>query len=653
MKLSAKMAWGFGSLVVVAGVLGVVSWFGVSSISATVAVDKHGNECLESLNRCAALRRDFTANGFKKAEGETQDAAEKWTDAFGTLRTQLEGLSAAADLTAENRESVHGVLAKTDDYKKAFGQQMEARKSKDDARAAWTKLGGAVTEEIDTTLKNVINPARQTAEQSKNVDDILRWSRVADSLNQQVIQTFLLLRVNGVYLIATNADEQWERFQKQVQTTKQGLGSWTELAKGESQLEAVAARLKQYFTEYETAAEQYHSGILAERSADQAMASTAKEIVAGMGALRTALQQRLDSNTTRIRTLSVAVTVGAMFLGVVMAIMITRSITKPINRIIAGLNEGADQVNDAAGQVSSASQQLAEGASEQASSLEETSSALEQMAAMTRTNAENAKQANGLSVQARTAADAGDKTMQRLNQAMTAINDSSGKISKIIKVIEEIAFQTNLLALNAAVEAARAGEHGKGFAVVADEVRNLAQRAAQAARETTALIEDSVSKAKEGTDVAAEVGKALGTIVGDVTKVTELINGIAQASQEQAQGVEQVNTAVSQMDKVTQQNAAGAEESASAAEELSAQAQCVKGMVNELVVLVEGKEREETTASRPTAPTKSANKSPKPKVLATVSKASPSKPSPNPGPDHDAKSGSDDFMSLDTNLSDF
>ncbi len=272
----------------------------------------------------------------------------------------------------------------------------------------------------------------------------------------------------------------------------------------------------------------------------------------------------------------------------ILGTIITRSITKPVNRIIAGLNEGADQVNDAAGQVSSASQQLAEGASEQASSLEETSSALEQMAAMTRTNSENAKQANELADQARTAAQTGDKTMGQLNGAMTAINESSGKISKIIKVIEEIAFQTNLLALNAAVEAARAGEHGKGFAVVADEVRNLAMRAAEAARETTGLIEDSTNRAKEGTDVAGEVGKALGTIVADVTKVADLVSGITKASEEQAQGVDQVNTAVSQMDKVTQQNASGAEESASAAEELSAQSLAVKGMVDELAAVISG-----------------------------------------------------------------
>jgi len=311
---------------------------------------------------------------------------------------------------------------------------------------------------------------------------------------------------------------------------------------------------------------------------------------------------------------------GAIGLGLILTFAaLARAIVRPINRIIAGLNEGSDQVNDAAAQVAAASQQLAEGASEQASSLEETSSALEEMAAMTRTNAENARQANELSDQAKTAAQDGDQTMTQLNSAMAGINESSGKISKIIKVIEEIAFQTNLLALNAAVEAARAGEHGKGFAVVADEVRNLAQRAAQASREVTGLIEDSVGRAREGTTVASEVAKSLGAIVADVAKVADLVNGITRASQEQAQGVDQVNMAVSQMNKVTQQNAAGAEESASAAQELSAQAATVKGMVDELAGVIGGAKAQAAAQARAATRTRKT-------VVNRLSATSPSQP---------------------------
>jgi methyl-accepting chemotaxis protein len=278
----------------------------------------------------------------------------------------------------------------------------------------------------------------------------------------------------------------------------------------------------------------------------------------------------------------------ACILAVVIATVSGRGIVRVLREIIASLSAGAEQVNEAADQVSAASQQVAEGAGEQASSLEETSSALEQMSAQTRQNAENARKANELAAQAHHNAEGGDRTMVQLTQAIAAINDSAGQISKIIRVIQEIAFQTNLLALNAAVEAARAGEHGKGFAVVAEEVRNLALRSAQAARDTTSLIENSVASAKEGSKVTGTAAQALQAIVKDVAQVASLLEGISRATQEQAQGVQQVNTAVAQMDRVTQSNAAGAEQSASAAEELSAQSTTLRQMVTRLTAVVTG-----------------------------------------------------------------
>ncbi len=257
-----------------------------------------------------------------------------------------------------------------------------------------------------------------------------------------------------------------------------------------------------------------------------------------------------------------------------------------INKVIANLDEALIQVAEATEQVSSGSQQisagsqsLAQGANEQASSLEEVSSSLEEMSSMTKQNAENANQANNLAAEANGNAAQGTEAMKRMSGSINRIKESSDQTAKIVKTIDEIAMQTNLLALNAAVEAARAGEAGRGFAVVAEEVRNLAQRSAEAAKNTADMIQESVKNAEEGVTISMEVSKSFESIAASVKKVNEIIAEIAAASQEQSQGIEQVNTAVAQMDKVTQQNAANSEESASAAEEMSSQAEELQSMV--------------------------------------------------------------------------
>ncbi len=241
---------------------------------------------------------------------------------------------------------------------------------------------------------------------------------------------------------------------------------------------------------------------------------------------------------------------------------------------------GADQIASAAGQIGTGAQSLAQGTSEQASSLEEVSSSLQEMNAMTRQNAANAKEARGIAEATKTSAENGVNSMGRLSAAMDLIKKSSDDTAKIIKTIDEIAFQTNLLALNAAVEAARAGEAGKGFAVVAEEVRNLAMRSAEAAKNTADMIEGSVKNAENGVTINQEVMKNLEEINGHAKRVSEVMAEIAAASDQQSQGVGQVNTAMEQMNQLTQQNAANSEESASASEELSAQAQEMKAMVN-------------------------------------------------------------------------
>ena len=281
------------------------------------------------------------------------------------------------------------------------------------------------------------------------------------------------------------------------------------------------------------------------------------------------------------------VVIGAL-VTIGLGIFLTLSITRPINRVVEGLTNGAEEVASASAQVSSAGQSLSEGASEQAAGLEETSSSMEEMASMTQQNADNARQAKTMMAEALQIVAEVNKDMQSMGKAIGEITKSSEETSKIIKTIEEIAFQTNLLALNAAVEAARAGEAGAGFAVVADEVRNLAMRAAEAAKNTSNLIEDTIQSVKSGSELTQVTQEAFKKNVETSSKIGKLIEEIAAASQEQAQGIGQVNKAVAEMDKVVQQNSASAEESASASKEMNAQAERMKGFVGELEALVKG-----------------------------------------------------------------
>ncbi|TSA07139.1 MAG: chemotaxis protein [Deltaproteobacteria bacterium] len=301
----------------------------------------------------------------------------------------------------------------------------------------------------------------------------------------------------------------------------------------------------------------------------------------------TAKQESVSLSRTAGLLSLIAVLVG-IALAITIGYLLARSIIRPVTAIIDGLKEGSDQVVAASTQVSSSSQQLAEGASEQAAGLEETSSSMEEMSSMTRQNADNANQANGLMKEASKVIEQASDSMSELTASMQEISQASGETAKIIKTIDEIAFQTNLLALNAAVEAARAGEAGAGFAVVAEEVRNLAMRAADAAKNTANLIEGTVKKIGAGSGLVNRTNEAFKAVAEKSGKVKDLVGEIAAASQEQAQGIGQVSTAVAEMDKVVQANAASAEENASAGEELNAQAENMKDFVGQLVALVGG-----------------------------------------------------------------
>lgn len=305
--------------------------------------------------------------------------------------------------------------------------------------------------------------------------------------------------------------------------------------------------------------------------------------------------------SVRATTVASIVSAAALLIGLALGWFIIRAVNQALRITSSQLDEGAEQVASAANQVSGSSQSLAEGASEQAASLEETGASLEELSSMTKRNATSANSAKTLSAETRVAAEAGDSAMTEMRQAMEAIKTSSNDIAKIIKSIDEIAFQTNILALNAAVEAARAGEAGAGFAVVAEEVRALAQRSANSAKETAEKIDVAIRNGDHGVAISEKVASSLGVIVSKARQVDQLVAEIATASDEQNQGILQINGAVSQMDKVTQANASNAEETAAAAEELNSQAAMMRDSVLALRRLVDGGGNSNSSA-KPTTP---------------------------------------------------
>jgi methyl-accepting chemotaxis protein len=412
-------------------------------------------------------------------------------------------------------------------------------------------------------------------------------------LVREVGEVALKARLNEKLFVITHEDKYRNALQENVQRLPELYAALRKSASGAKDQERIE-RFSKATEEYQAAVNTWLGNDTEVRQKLlPKMREDGEAVISAARAVQTDAWTRSDGASERTRSIvstsNLAITVAliaGIFIGGLMAWGITRSITKPVHRIIEGLETGAAQVGASAGQVASASQRLAEGSSEQAAAIEETSSSLEEMSSMTMRNADHADHASKLMAETLQTVTEVSQSMTRLKASMNEIANASQETQKIIKTIDEIAFQTNLLALNAAVEAARAGEAGAGFAVVAEEVRNLAMRAADAARNTAGMIDETVKSVKEGSVVVHATGSEFAKVAENAAKMTGLISDIAAASREQAQGIEQINRAVSEMEQVVQRTAANAEESASASQEMDAQAEHMEGFVRDLSALV-------------------------------------------------------------------
>lgn len=449
-------------------------------------------------------------------------------------------------------------------YLRTLGQELDVATQKTAVKLDLVNATRARAWEMVASLRGAFVFA-QTKNQKEFDANVKRWNDAFKRTGEQVAQMRPLLST--------------EESRKNLAKFESGLGEFQTVSAdymrlaGEHKFEQITASVTPKVMAFTSLAEETLNGLK-----DQQRKFLSES------------QARAASMQSESTFISIFMT-GLLLAIVAVAFLMVRGVNQTLVRAVHEISESAGQVASAAGQISTSSQSLAQGSSEQASSIEETSASSEEINSMARANTDSSRKAADLVSGSQQKCAKTNQSLDQMVLAMGEIKTHSDKISKIIKVIDEIAFQTNILALNAAVEAARAGEAGMGFAVVAEEVRNLAQRCAQAARDTSGLIEESIAKSKDGQAKVDQVAADIRGITVEVVSVKALVEEVSQGSQEQTRGIEQVAKAITQMQQVTQQTAANAEEAAAAAEELNAQSETLKEIVERLDSIVGGGEQ--------------------------------------------------------------
>ncbi len=601
--VGGKMYAGFSTVVVLAVLSNAGSYYFLNLVSAESHLETSALELDRMAGKMGMFQAEFLLIGIEDKE-RGEEILEEHSGLVTEFHTDFDALR-ELDLNEVETGALDRIQQVVKEYEETFGELTEKYHEIETDKELLDELGDEVNEELAHLVHEHEADLEELEASGASVQAISLQTELVESLMEAEVAELKLAHAEIEFMLDKHIErvgqmeEHFGMLYGYLVVVEELIPQAAINPTEEKEDLALLAKMHEQLDEYEKHVVQLVEDELVAQ-ADLIVCNTELGEIEAVAAAFSHRAKQMAADVHREANLAaIAFILIAVLAGASLAFLITRGITKPLNRVISGLSQGAGQVTSASGQVAESSQSMAEGASEQASSLEETSASLEEMTSMTKQNADNAGQANTMAADANEAAEKGREAMTRMAEGINKIKTSSDETAKIVKTIDEIAFQTNLLALNAAVEAARAGDAGKGFAVVAEEVRNLAQRSAEAAKDTASLIEESQHNADNGVTVSEEVAGILEQIANGVGKVTQLVGEVSAASKEQTQGIEQISTAVTQMDQVTQSNAANSEEAASASEELSAQANELNDMVRVLTAIVGGDGESDASAGSP------------------------------------------------------
>ncbi len=564
MSLGKRIAFG---IIVILALMSIVGSSGYYSLSRVLSVMEFNNNVLTFQNIVSSIKEQtdqYLLSIYSGDIAQKETAREKAFTELDKCLALTKKIETMSILDSGGKGKLSAAVADSKTYKEDFNGLIRSVEMRDE-----------LNEQIRKTYDQLINDAK------------------GKFLAEEIERSGSIFISGYIAYNTHNSPENWKTLNDNLELLKKNLDVWHEKVETSDELSVVSNKLRSNYEKIKTDLASYNDQVIAQLKFRSDMDSRKKNLNNAATLLVKLSSERLQGQIKFSLNLIIGFLIAGLVFGISYAIVSTKRIVGQIKGAILGVKMGASQVDAYSRQVSDASHMLAKGSSEQAASIEETSASLEEMSSMTEKNADNAHQADNFMKEVNQIVGQANESMTELTGSIEEISHASEETSKIIKTIDEIAFQTNLLALNAAVEAARAGEAGAGFAVVADEVRSLSIRAAEAAGNTSNLIEGTVKKVKEGSRLVSQTDNAFTAVAESAGKVGDLVAEIAAASREQAQGIGQVNRAVTEMDKVVQLNAANSEESASGAEHMNAQAEKLNSIVEDLSTMVGGSQKKE------------------------------------------------------------